>query len=183
MKKIVYNFYIFYIATDNILHFQFGDIFGYTDDIECVENFISTRNMNLFHVKKVELSRNEINLLHKNHMKSIIRMRDIITYDDKVSKIITVNIALTDIEYIMYNNAAHLYTDINIHTNVFCNPFIFKDQYKSALSKIMYIYAFLYVHAPDAINDNHKIYPNGLSIIMDIIGDTLIKNKKIRESI
>lgn len=146
-----------------------GDIYAYTNDYDCIENFMAIRDMNKFYIKEVDLTISELNDLYKNHMDSILTTQHIMSNN-------VLNISLTNMETRECLNESYLYAGVNVYANAYYNPFVFKKRYIRALSKLEYIYAFLYTKNPDFVkNTTNRIVPNELNITIDVIKDTLLE--------
>lgn len=149
-----------------------GDIYAYTNDYDCIENFMAIRDMDKFYIKEVVLTISELNDLYKNHMDSILTTQHIMSNN-------VLNISLTNMETRECVNESYLYTGVNVYANAYYNPFVFKKRYIKALSKLEYIYAFLYTKNPDFVkNITNRIIPNELNITIDVIKDTLLEKYK-----
>lgn len=149
-----------------------GDIYAYTNDYDCIENFMAIRDMDKFYIKEVVLTISELNDLYKNHMDSILTTQHIMSNN-------VLNISLTNMETRECVNESYLYTGVNVYANAYYNPFVFKKRYIKALSKLEYIYAFLYTKNPDFVkNTTNRIIPNELNITIDVIKDTLLEKYK-----
>lgn len=149
-----------------------GDIYAYTNDYDCIENFMAIRDMNKFYIKEVDLTISELNDLYKNHMDSILTTQHIMSNN-------VLNISLTNMETRECLNESYLYAGVNVYANAYYNPFVFKKRYIRALSKLEYIYAFLYTKNPDFVkNITNRIVPNELNITIDVIKDTLLEKYK-----
>lgn len=171
------KFYIIYTSTDDIPGYDFGDIYAYTIDKKCVENFISIRDMSKFYVKEIKLSPKEVSSLYREHLSAMLDMCDIKIHNVSDS----ISIALTHIEKREYINSIEVYTGVVIYTHTYANPFIFIEKYVRALVKLSYMYSFLYINNFDSVKETkNPIRPNEFNIVFDIIKHTLSKKYKTK---
>ena len=96
--------YIVYSIKD-IPGYKKGDIYAYTNDYDCIENFMAIRDMNKFYIKEMTLTLSEINDLYKDHMDSILTTQHIMSNN-------VLNISLTNMETRECLNESYLYTGV-----------------------------------------------------------------------
>lgn len=74
--------YIFYLIRDvqNVYKYEKYDIYAYTTDKKIAKEFKLTRDMNKFYLKKINMTRKELNDMYKYNMNAQLEIHNGTTY-------------------------------------------------------------------------------------------------------
>lgn len=111
MKKSKYKYYLYYHVEDDMA----VSLYGYTNDKSIAKKFDLLRDTKkVFKRRKASLTKDEVNFLAKEYQSNIIRMQPINTYDKYGGTKVSVEIAMTDIEYMQLSSYIQttLYTQL-----------------------------------------------------------------------
>ena len=140
-----------------------NEMYAYTDDKSIFEKFQLQRNMELFNFKKVKLTKDEVNDLAKDYKYKILRERLLKTIDRSISYFIDVSMVITDLEYNITMSISN-YTEIQLSTYCWINPFQFNDSIYNSLIKIGYISIYNTIVGKDEYIDEND---DDVNLIVD----------------
>lgn len=136
-----YKYWFFYIKPE-YLHLVYTEeddslLYAYTDNKEHAKLFKDQRDINKFFVKKLEISREEVNYLARYFTREYLIKKDIKTKTKGIgSKVIDYTLILTKAEDNLLQTTAYKALMVDIYKYTWLNPYIFDDEYLSVLNKI-----------------------------------------------
>lgn len=174
------KFWIFYIINKSIAENNgefVNDVYAFTNDIELAENFINTRNMEIFYAKYVKLNKSEYNDLIRHYMTCELEWFKGTTKNKKY-KIKPIKVALTRKEKMRIQSMASLTLHEEIYKYVWKNIFPFKFEYIKALKVLLYLDLQRYITDGEEL-ESHSIYSNDLAIIIGNIRELFIDSEEL----
>lgn len=179
MKDNEFKYWIFYLVNSRcIFDISNYDIYAFTDNKEIAENFIKTRNMNKFYLKKMKLNREERNNLIKNNLNSELSFMEGTTRTRKY-KVTSFKIAVTKHEKLFCNNDETIYIHEYLYRFVWGEPSILKDKYINALSTLGFIqmHEMIVDGDMDSWSDTvSRMHPDHFNMILSHVKDLFIEN-------
>ena len=146
-KNNTYKYYLFYLNNDNSLY-------AYTDSKELAESFMSQRNHDKIHMKKMNITKDDVNYLAKYEQNKILIEKTYLAFiRDKNTKIYFKWI-VTMSEDLMVNSLISRAT-INIYNNAWYPIEIFNKDVREALIHLGYDVCNRYIGV-NGWNNNYK---------------------------
>lgn len=164
MEKL-YRYYLFTFKKEYEKYSQDSTrLYAYCDDKIMKSEFENTRDMEMFDVEKVKLTKKQVNYLATEYQN--LRLTEYTFSNDFIFPI-TMEEKLT-IEYI-----GNRIINSDIYTRSFTiNPYIFNDDYFQILKDLNYVDCYNYCENGDTPYQ-YKLYPDFLSIFIKSFGRTL----------
>ena len=169
MKKN--KIFIFYLLLEGGIGVTFNkDVYAFTNNIEIANNFINTRNMDVFVCRIHKITNSEYNDFLKNYMKEELAMYESNTKNR--GSVQTINIALTRRERTMIRNEISNILYGKILEYMSWNTEIIKKKYRDCLDKILYFGNSGFEFEDDVASSERetRIIPNDLNYIIDRYG-------------
>lgn len=174
--------WIFYLVGDeDVYGTSPNEIYAYTTDITTAAQFIDERDMSLFYMKNLKVSRDELNDLYRHHTSSLLQIIERETRDpENPVKTVDFKIALTNREVLACDSQLSVWVNEELCSKALVPPLLFKDKYVKYLVRLMYISNFEYIHNREIIHrsSNTKVIGDYYSIIMENFGDLFTFGKE-----
>lgn len=173
MRENEYSYFLFSLKEDFAREHNYQNaLYAYTDDKEMKKNFMNTRDMSIFDVKKKRLSKNQVSCLATD-----FRDLSLVKYEFKIIKDIKITIPITMEEKSTIEGIGNIITLRDIYESATdINPVIFSGKSIDVLQSIGYIDFFLF-YTMGLKDDKREIKPNLLNIFFNNFGK-LIEFKK-----
>ena len=136
-----YKYWFFYIKPEyqELVYTETDDslLYAYTDNKEYAKIFRNQRDMNKFFMKKIDISKEEVNYLALNFTREYIIKKDIKTKSRGVgSQIIDYSLIVTKAEDSLLQSTISKVLLVDIYRFAWLNPYIFTTEYLTSLDKI-----------------------------------------------
>lgn len=177
MINDTYKYWFFYIKPEylDLVYTEEEDslLYAYTDNKEYAKMFKEQRDMNKFFVVKREIDKDEVNYLAKDFMREYLIKKEVKTKSRGIgSKTIKYDLILTSTEEHMINHISSKILIVDSMCYAWLNPYIFNNEYLSALAVIGFKEKFDMMNNLDSvINRENKM---GTNIQADLLS-TFIK--------
>lgn len=166
--------YVFYLTTDDEVYgIQPMEIYAYTTSKKDAMRFKKSRSPDKLCMKKLILDSTQVNELYKEHMLQQIESVEAYTrYSDSIKKH-CFKIMLTKEERMVCDREASVYLHEYIYRNVWTTPYVFKNKYIKALTRLLYSGFHYFICGRDdiAMKTAEKVVPNTMSILLDNFGE------------
>lgn len=148
------------------------EIYAYTDNAEYAYAFLETRNMDMFNYRVKKLNKKDIKKITDEYMLQNIVESNINMKSDKY-KNIPIKVHITEQEQNMLNVQSTLITHENIFQYTWTDDTLFKNKYRQALTRLMYIGNRRFLSGGGIAYEiaQHKMRPNFMNILLDLYGE------------
>lgn len=180
LKEEKIKYWIFYsIFNGDLYGINKYEIYAFTDNIELAEEFVNTRNMQLFYMKTIKMTIKERNEMFKDgNMNRELELYEGYTKNKKY-ELIKFTIPITRSEKIFLYNHSSLLLHEKLYEYLWKNFSFIKSKYKKAL-KIL-LFTDLSTLITEGYNDIFKkaedrLKPDEFNILMWLYKDTFIES-------
>lgn len=148
-----YKYYLFYLVEN-----EYDELYAYTDEKKIYKRFLKEKNLNIFKVRKCHLTKEQVNYISQKYPTSRLIIKEGYTKEDKNPGIpVPISMVMTEDEEMSLISTFDSLINYELFVKSSADPYVFKQKVIEALDIFGYNYNYLYMNAPEKIDE---LYPN-----------------------